>query len=141
MSKLLLPLTSVRYKSPAYVSPRFYASMGNEIFAVIGLRLSSFVFEKISYFNFDASHTTFEFLYVTGALAWEAIPFVAVWLPGHGIVMRVSGGPMPLSSGTHSRRHQHILVSGWLLKNCQPSCKEQIKILKTSMHTHVVLSL
>ena len=61
--------------------------MGNEIFAAIGLRLHPFDFDGAAHFKLHASHKTCEFLYITDVLDREAIPFAAVRLPGHGIVM------------------------------------------------------
>ena len=91
MSKLMLVLTVVRQVS----SQPVYASMCNFTYAAIGLRLHTFMVEGTLHYQLKLGHD-FTCLYVIDPTDWQAIPYIAARLPGHGIVMVQSAAPMPL---------------------------------------------
>ena len=77
--------------------------MGNFLFAALGLRLHPFEVEGALHFTFTFDAKP-EFLYVVDPMDWEAIPYTATRLQGHGIVMRQSAAQMPLMR--HSLRQE-----------------------------------
>ena len=92
-SKMAACLTIVRQKSSGTV----YASMGNRKFAALLLQLVAFEKDGLPHFKFHISHKVCEFAYFTNPLDWEALPYTAIRLAGHGIVMQQhADGPMPL---------------------------------------------
>ena len=70
--------------------------MGKFLFAALGLRLHPFEVEGALHFTFHFVNAEFEFLYVVDPMDWEAIPYTATRLQGHGIVMAQSAAQMPL---------------------------------------------
>jgi len=105
MSKLMHTLMVVRRISANAV----YASMGNHVFAAMGLRLHQFVVDGTAAFKFDATHKECELLYVTDPSDWEAVPFIAARLPGHGVVMQQCADALPLMR--HAlRQEEHTLT-------------------------------
>ena len=92
-SKMAACLTILRQKSSGTV----YASMGNRKFAALLLQLVVFEVNGLRYFKFHISHKVCEFAYFTNPLDWEALPYTAIRLADHGIVMQQhADGPMPL---------------------------------------------
>ena len=92
-SKMAACLTIIRCKTSGVV----YASMGNKTFAAIFLKLYQFDDNGLPHFKFHASCKVCEFAYLTDPRDWEAIPYTAIRLQGHGIVMQQhADGPMPL---------------------------------------------
>ena len=105
MSKLMLTLMIVRRISSNVV----YASMGNHVFAAIGLRLHECVVDGTAIFKFSTSHKECEFVYVTDPSDWVAIPWIATRFADHGIVMQQCGDALPLVRHT-LRQAEHTLT-------------------------------
>ena len=86
-----------------------YASMGNHVFAAIGLRLHECVVDGSGIFKFSTSHKECEFVYVTDPSDWVAIPWIATRFADHGIVMQQCGDALPLMRHT-LRQAEHTLT-------------------------------
>ena len=86
-----------------------YASMGNHVFAAIGLRLHECVVDGTAIFKFSTSHKECEFVYFTDPSDWVAIPWIATRFADHGIVMQQCGDALPLMRHT-LRQAEHTLT-------------------------------
>ena len=105
-------LTVVRHKSVNVV----YASMGSHEFAAIGVKLHRFEVDNVPHFEFHSSCKQCEFLYVTDPLDWEVIPFVAMRLPRHGIVLQKCANAVPLMQ--HALRQELHELTEDDIANC-----------------------
>ena len=92
MSKWVPPCVILRHNAPGGST---IASMGNRVWAALGLPLQEFDIDGVVHYTFEA-RARVVWYHVIAPEQWDVVPFVASRHEVQGVVMKVTGTPEPL---------------------------------------------
>ena len=109
MSKLAPPGAILRQNVEGGQS-QIIASMGNRIWAVIGLPLEEVSTVDGVRYSFGRAQRALQWFHIFALKNWDIVPFVATRHEQHGVIMKPTGPPQPLVKHVLSTKNTSLLT-------------------------------